>query len=112
MARRTILIGLIVILFAVVFAVPGYCDDPVKKLGRGLSNVLTFPFEIFLQASRVNNSDGPVAAATWGLLKGVGMSGARLLTGVYEVITFPVPVPKDFAPIMKDPEFMFEEYNW
>jgi len=112
MARRTVLIGLIIILFVIAFAVPGYCDDPLKKLGRGLCNLGTFPLEMFLQTSRVNNSDGPMAAATWGILKGVGMSIARLMVGAYEVVTFPLPVPKDYAPILKDPEFFFEEYNW
>ena len=112
MARRAILIGIIISLFVVVFAVPGYCDDPLKKLGRGICNTITFPFEFFLQVSRINNTDGPMAAATWGVLKGVGMSCIRLGVGAYEVVTFPFPMPKDYAPILKDPEFMFEEANW
>ena len=112
MTRRTILIGLIVFLLVIAFAVPGYCDDPLKKLGRGICNTLTFPFELFLQVSRVNTSDGPMAGATWGVLKGIGMSCTRLGVGVYEILTFPVPAPKDYAPILKDPEFMFEEANW
>ncbi|MFA6320866.1 MAG: exosortase system-associated protein, TIGR04073 family [Candidatus Omnitrophota bacterium] len=112
MARRTISIGLIVILLAVLAAAPGYCDDPLKKLGRGIANIGTFPMEVLLQISRVNNSDGPIAACTWGLLKGVGMSGVRLAVGAYETVTFPIPLPKHYGPILKDPEFMFEECNW
>ena len=112
MARRTILIALIVFLFATVAAAPGYCDDPLKKLGRGLCNIGTFPFEMPLQVSRINTSDGPMAAATWGILKGLGMSGVRLMVGVYETVTFPFAMPKDYQPIMKDPEFMFEDANW
>jgi len=112
MARRTISIVLIAFLFVAVAAAPGYCDDQLKKLGRGLCNIGTFPFEIFLQASRVNTSDGPMAGATWGLLKGIGMAGTRLAVGVYETVTFPVPMPKDYQPILKDPEFMFEDSNW
>ena len=47
-----------------------------------------------------------------GVLKGVGMSCLRLGVGAYEIVTFPFPMPKDYAPILKDPEFMFEEANW
>jgi putative exosortase-associated protein (TIGR04073 family) len=112
MAKRTVLIALLVFLLAIAFTVPGYCDDPVKKLGRGLSNIITCPFEIFLQASRVNKTDGPMAGATWGLLKGLGMTVARLGVGVFETVTFPVAGSNNYGPILKDPEFMFEEYNW
>ncbi|MDD5428636.1 MAG: exosortase system-associated protein, TIGR04073 family [Candidatus Omnitrophica bacterium] len=112
MAKRIIIIGLLVISVAVLAAAPGYCDDALKKLGRGIANMATFPFEMLLQPSRVNNSDGPVAACTWGVLKGVGMSGIRLLVGAYETVTFPIPLPKHYGPILTDPEFMFEESNW
>ncbi len=112
MFKKYFLIGLIIVLFAVGFATPGYCDGPLKKLGRGICNFATFPFEMFLQPSRVNNTDGPAAALSWGILKGVGMSFERLGVGLYEILTFPIPVPKDYAPIMTDPEFFFEEQNW
>ena len=53
-----------------------------------------------------------MAASTWGVLKGIGMSCLRLGVGVYETVTFPIPAPKGYVPILKDPEFMFEEQNW
>ena len=112
MRRKAILIALILFLLVISFAVPGYCDDSTKKLGRGLCNIITFPFEFFLQVSRVNHTDGPMAASTWGVLKGIGMSFTRLGVGIYETVTFPIPQPKDYAPILTDPEFMFEEQNW
>jgi len=112
MTKRAVLTGLIVFLLAVTFASFGYCDDPLKKLGRGICNVGTFPLEVPLQVSRVNTTDGPMAASTWGVLKGLEMTVARLGAGLYEVVTFPFPYPKDYAPILKDPEFMFEEQNW
>ena len=112
MIRRAILTALIVFLIVASFAAPGYCDDAFKKLGRGLCNIGTFPFEVLLQSSRVNNSDGPMAALTWGVLKGLGMSVVRLGVGVYEIITFPIPGPNHYGPILSDPEFVFEESNW
>ena len=111
MGKKIFVIGLI-FLIVISLAMPAYCDDPLKKLGRGICNVITCPFELFLQSSRVNNSDGAMAALTYGILKGVAMTGLRAVVGVYEVVTFPIPVPKNYGPILKDPEFFFEEQNW
>jgi putative exosortase-associated protein (TIGR04073 family) len=110
--KRNILITVFVILLAVSFANPAYCDTALKKLGRGICNVVTCPFEIFEQIARVNTSDGPMAGLTYGLLKGVAMTGVRVVVGAYEIVTFPIPFPKDYKPILKDPEFFFEERDW
>ena len=96
-------------LIVVSMAMPAYCDDALRKLGRGISNVITCPFEIFNQGSKVFQSDGPMAAGTYGVLKGVGMMGLRAIVGVYEVVSFPVPFPKNYEPILKDPEFFFQD---
>lgn len=112
MAKRSVLVLLSVFLLIMVSASPAYCDDAVKKLGRGLCNIGTFIFELPLQISRVNATDGPMAGCTWGVLKGLGMSIYRLGVGAYETVTFPIPAPKDYKPILTDPEFMFEEQNW
>lgn len=111
MNKKLIIIGLLFILMS-GFASPAYCGDAVKKLGRGVCNLITFPLEFLLQISRVNNTDGPMAGVTYGALKGTGMLIVRAAVGAYEVITFPFPFPKDYAPILTDPEFMFEEKSW
>jgi len=91
------------------------CDkpkgDPMRKLGRGLANCLTFPIEIPNRISDVNNSDGPMAAITYGLVKGTVMSLFRAVVGAYEVGTFLIPIPSGYKPIIKDPEFMLEDWN-
>ncbi len=84
-------------------------NDAWKKLGRGVCNIATFPLELPSQISKTNITDGPMAALTWGLLKGVGMTGLRALVGVYETITFPMPIPEGYEPILADPEFFFED---
>jgi len=111
MTRKGI-ITLIIFLFAINLTVAGFCDDAMKKLGRGICNILTCPLEIFRQSSDVANDDGPFAGATYGLLKGLGMTVVRLAAGVYEVATFPIAVPKDYKPILTDPEFLFDDKNW
>lgn len=109
--KRLIVLSL-VILSVLMMTKTAYCDDALKKLGRGLSNCLTCPVEIFEQIKRVNNSDGPTAALTYGVLKGIGMTVVRAAVGVYETATFPVPLPREYKPILTDPEFFFENTNW
>ena|SRR3989338_7252754 len=109
---KKILAIILIFSCAIGVATPLYGDDAVKKLGRGMSNVITSPWEILEQMKRVNNSDGPIAAATVGVLKGIVMTGIRAAVGVYEVATFPIPFPRGYRPILRDPEFFFEEMFW
>lgn len=102
----------IVFLLTISLAAPGYCDDPIKKLGRGVCNIVSCPLEIIKQSSDVANTDGAMASMTWGVLKGIGMTAVRCVVGVYETATFIFPCPKDYKPIMTDPEFFFEDKNW
>lgn len=92
-------------------AAPAYCGGPVEKLGRGIANVLTFPFEIPHQISETNNQNGLTAALSYGVLNGIFMAGVRALAGVYEIATFPIPAPGSFGPILTDPEFFFSK-SW
>ena len=85
--------------------------DALRKLGRGLSNCLTFTIEIPNQISKANNSDGPIAALTYGVTKGIVMGIFRAVIGAYEVITFPIPLPEWYRPILTDPEFMLESWS-
>ena len=100
---------LIVVVFVFSFIHEAKADTVVKKLGRGVSNILTCPLEIPQRMGAIAVDDGAPAAATWGLLSGVLNMGKRAIVGVYEVVTFPVPIPSDYAPIITDPEFMLSE---
>jgi putative exosortase-associated protein (TIGR04073 family) len=55
------------------------------------------------------DAGGTTRAMTVGLAKGVGMTAARILSGVYEVATFPLPIPAGYKPILNDPEFYWTE---
>jgi len=102
----------VILLLVASSATPAFCDGPTSKLGRGLCNMITFPLEIPEQISRVNNSDGPFAASTVGVLKGFGWAIGRACVGVFEAATFMFPVPKDYAPVLKDPEYFLENSNF
>ncbi len=111
MTKKLFLIVLIS-LFIITLTAPAFCDDAFKKLGRGVANMVTFPMEVPEQMSRTNNSDGPFAGATVGVIKGLGWAVGRALVGVYETATFLIPYPKDFKPVLNDPEYFFENSNF
>ena len=77
-----------------------------RKLGRGVANILLGFTEIPLTMIDVNRVHGEVAGATWGFAEGMCMTVKRMLAGVAEVITFPVPFPTDdYDEPLSKPEF-------
>jgi len=99
-----------------VLAPPLYADrldvndyGPVDKLGRGLANmvtgVLAFPGSI-AEGAHENGAEG----AAVGIGKGLARTVARELVGVYEFITFPLPVPRGYRPIM-EPAYPWEYFQ-
>lgn len=75
------------------------------KLGRGASNVLLGWIEIPKNVAREWRNTEPFTGTIVGSIKGVGWAVARTVAGLYEVISFPFPVPRDYEPIMY-PEFV------
>jgi putative exosortase-associated protein (TIGR04073 family) len=68
---------------------------PTRKLGRALSNIspdiLT---EIPVTVCQIQDREGDLAAASYGVVTGVGRVFYRFGAGVYELVTFPFPVYK------------------
>ena len=88
-----------------------YVDSSLSKLGRGIANVATCPFELIRTPVMVSHKDGYVAAISVGLLQGAWRTIARGVTGVFEIVTFYAEVPKGFEPLMK-PEFIWANGDW
>ncbi len=112
MVRRfVVVVGVVCVLTSGTLgaAASASSDDAIQKFSRGLCNIVTCPFEIIEQSKRVKASDGSCAGMTYGLLRGIAMTGVRALVGVYEVITFPIPVPKGYQPILREPISFFPE---
>ena len=64
---------------------------PTRKLGRGLSNFFIAPAEIPVTIARINTAEGNAAAAGYGVVRGLGRSGARHIAGLLEILLWPVP---------------------
>ena len=89
----------------------GVGQNPVRKLGRGLANILSSPLEIPLGMVGANRVDGAIAGATVGTLYGLTAGLMRLAAGAVEVVTFPAPLPGiGYDPII-EPEFLSEPGN-
>lgn len=74
-----------------------WAQDPIHKAGRGAVNILTSWMEIPRNFHLGTQEDNPVLGVVVGLAKGVGLGATRLVLGGYEVLTFPIPYPHDYA---------------
>lgn len=107
MKYKGIIIAVVMVMVLAV-ASASYAQDPAKKLGRGLANVLTGWIELPKNIYDTSVEENPLAGLTIGLAKGVGMTIVRTGAGIYEVVTFPFPIPEDYGPVL-EPEFVFSE---
>src|ERR1700745_874976 len=64
---------------------------PTRKLGRGLANLVFAPAEIPVTIATVNTNKGKSAAAGYGVVRGIGRSGARHIAGLIEILLWPIP---------------------
>jgi len=103
--------GIIVcIAFLMVISLTTTCfaQDPGKKLVRGVANVLTGWVELPKNIYDTSVEENIFSGLTIGLAKGLGMGIVRTGAGIYEVVTFPFPIPEDYAPVL-EPEYVFNE---
>ena len=93
-------------------ACPSYVEGSSRKLGRGISNVLTAPLELIRQPYLMSEErSSGLAGATEGLVKGIWWTLGRELAGVYDVVTFYAPIPKGFRSLIR-PEYIYTEADW
>jgi len=95
--------------FWVVFAEEGTGPAAAsKKAIRGVANAgLGVPIEVPKTIYYDTLEDGPLYGLTVGVLEGLSWGIARTLTGVYEIVTFPFPIPEGYRP-MYQPPYPFE----
>src|SRR5947208_3238896 len=81
--------------FADIQDPPGNDYGPTRKLGRGIGNFLYASSELPVTVCKINKEEGNAAAASYGIVRGLGRSTARHFTGLFEIFTFPFPVWHD-----------------
>src|SRR5436309_284654 len=75
---------------------------PADKLGRGLANMVTGVLALPGSIAEGAHDNGAAGAAV-GVGRGIALTIARELVGVYEFVTFPLPVPRGYRPILEPP---------
>lgn len=83
-----------------------FAQDAFTKLGRGVANTLTGWVELPKNIYNTSVEDNALAGCTLGLAKGAGMTIVRTGSGIYEVATFPFPLPEGYKAIL-EPEYVF-----
>lgn len=78
-----------------------------SKFGRGVANVVSGWLEVPKQIYRVGHEEGWIRGSTKGPFEGLGMFGARTIAGAYEILTFPLPIPPHYQPMLK-PEYVWQ----
>ncbi len=78
------------------------------KLVRGVANFTTGWVELPKQIYLVGRNEGWATGALRGPIDGFGMSIARTLAGAYEVLTFPLPIPPQYQPMLQ-PEYVWQQ---
>ena len=81
-------------------------QSPPHKFGRGCVNLAFGILELPGRMIAEHRARGPLWAMSLGFAKGVGGFVTRELVGVYEIVTFPAPVPRGYQPILSP------EYPW
>lgn len=80
---------------------------PQRKLQRGFLNVALSPIEISNELSKEIRNDTLPPSWFIGLGRGAAYTVGRALVGVYEMVTFPLPYPAHYKPVLH-PEFPWE----
>ena len=111
------LLGILLLVFVLIAAqAQAAVDDPptgqnaLRKLGRGFANVLFGFIEIPNQYTKAVSEHGGASGITYGVPKGFVRWIGREFVGIFEIVTFPAPVPTGYKPVMK-PEFPNEDYE-
>lgn len=79
-----------------------------RKMQRGFLNIALSPIEISHHLGKARKEAGPdVPDWILGSLNGVVHMACRSVVGAYELITVPLPLPRDYVPVMQ-PEFAWE----
>ncbi len=78
-----------------------------RKLGRGVANVLLGITELPNAVNNTTKNEGGAAGVTLGVGRGLVRFVWRELAGVYEILTFPIPI-NGYQPVIQ-PEFPVDD---
>jgi putative exosortase-associated protein (TIGR04073 family) len=83
---------------------------PARKVGRGFANTTMGVVAIPGQMYKQSKERGAAIGVPLGFVMGIGWFVASELVGVYEILTCPFELPKEYRPILQ-PEFPWEYFE-
>ena len=109
--KKLVLLAAVLLVSQSVFAAEVESSGPLRKLQRGFVNIALSPMEISseLAKEKEENSDQMLPRWMSGSVRGVAYTGGQALAGVYDIVTFPLPFPKEYGPIVQ-PEFHWDHF--
>ena len=96
----------LIILSVFLWVSVSYAGDAFTKLGRGVANTLTGWVELPKTVYSTSRDENAFSGMTLGIAKGAGLSIVRTGAGIFEIATFPFPLPENYKPIL-EPEYVF-----
>ncbi|MDP3921547.1 MAG: exosortase system-associated protein, TIGR04073 family [Candidatus Omnitrophota bacterium] len=113
MKSRTFILTLVILCGVVGQALAGGIAPEgtvARKIQRGFLNIVFSPIEVSHELHKEKKVESFVPS--W--FSGVGRGGAfmigRVLTGIYEIVTAPFPMPANYEPVLY-PEFPWEHFD-
>ncbi len=107
-AKKTCIAILIILCLLSLTCSPAFAQRALRKLGRGVTNAALGWTEILTCIELTGKESGPMAGASYGLLKGLVNSALRTVVGLYETVTFIAPAPEEYKVIL-EPEFPMQK---
>lgn len=104
---KTVRVYMMIVIAALAFGMTTEANahTAAQKFGRGLAGMTCGFLEIPGNIVKETRAQGGVGVPI-GLAKGLGMTVARELIGVYEFVSAPFPAPAGYRPILSP------EYPW
>ena len=81
-----------------------------RKLQRAFLNVALAPIEISYELKKARLQETAIPNWFIGTLRGGFAMVGRMIIGIYELVTFPIPIPKNYEPVIY-PEFAWQHLD-
>jgi putative exosortase-associated protein (TIGR04073 family) len=81
---------------------------PADKLMRGVGNLFLGFIELPRNIFNTTQEENILAGLTLGTFKGIGYTAVRMGAGAYDTLTFFVPLPEGYRPLI-EPEYPWQE---
>jgi len=104
--RMLLAAALVASVYAPISHADGYVSDVSAKFTRGFANLFTGIGEVPKNIADASSKTNPVVGGTGGLINGTLHTLGRTATGIFDVITSPIPTES-----LVQPEYVWEDFK-